>query len=93
MTEEMEEDLHCIVEWGKKWMVSFNASVLVSIFLELFLHLMSSLLKTEITKSWVSFSISEIPYTCDYSAPQKATVHPCMEYCSHILGGAPQLGW
>ena len=26
MTAGMEEDLRCIVEWGKKWLVSFNAT-------------------------------------------------------------------
>ena len=26
MTEELEEDLYYIVEWGEQWLVSFNAT-------------------------------------------------------------------
>ena len=45
-----------------------------------------------ITKSWVPFPSQGYltPETILYL--YKAIIHPCMEYCSHVWGGAPQSG-
>ena len=126
MTAELEEDLRCIVEWGEKWLVSFNATK--TKLLSFNRHRESGLIPLKMNDIELpessSFRLLGLVFTPKldwkpyvqsiakqaskrvgslfrsqrYLTPEsilylyKATIRPCMEYCSHIWGGAPQSG-
>ena len=80
------------------WMMLTYLSVPATIFLDLFLHpscignLMSSIAKQ--TSQRVGSHFCSLRYLTPGTILYlyKAIICPCMEYCSHIWGGAPQSG-
>ena len=119
---ELELDLRSIVEWGDRWLVTFNAAKTKLIYfnrhrypllvpvemngIKLSEETSFRLLDLNFSRSmdWKPyiqfigcFKESEFPFWAQrFLTPEsilylyKSTIQPCMEYCSHIWGGAPR---
>mgnify|MGYP003323128865 FL=1 len=121
---ELELDLCSIVEWGNRWLVTFNATktkllsfnrhrdpLLVPVKMsgiELPEETSFRLLGLTFTRSmdWkpyiqsiakaASRKVGSLYRAQRFLSPEsilylyKSTIRPCMEYCSHIWGGAPR---
>ena len=121
---ELQDDLRGIVEWGNRWLVSFNATK--TKLLSFHRHRDPSLVPVEMNgialPEKTSFRLLGITFTPSmdwkpyiqsiakaasrrvgslyraqrFLTPEtilhlyKSTIRPCMEYCSHIWGGAPK---
>ena len=120
---ELERDLSDIVEWGNRWLVTFNATktkllsfnrhrdpLLVPVKMSsIELHEETSFrllgLTFTPTMDWkpyiqsiakaASSKVGSLFIAQRFLSPEsilylyKSTIRPCMEYCSHIWGGAP----
>ena len=103
LTSELESGLRATVDWGKKWLVGFNAGKTQLSVLEE----KSSIKMPELTLSckldWGSYIISiaktvstkigDLIRSMKFLSPEvvlylyKSTIRPCMEYCCHVWSG------
>ena len=85
LASELESDLRDTVDWGRKWLVEFNAgktqlewgSYIVSI------AKTASKKIGALIRSMKFLSPEVVLYLC------KSTIRSCMEYCCHVWAGAP----
>ena len=122
LASELESDLRDTVDWGKKWLVDFNAGKTQLVLFDwsnktgsiavkmdgLVLKISSFKMLGLIFSSqldWSSYIISiaktaskkirTLIRSMKFISPEvalylyKSTICPCMEYCCHVLAGAP----
>ena len=122
LASELESDLRDTVDWGKKWLVDFNAGKTQLVLFDwsnktgsIAVKMDGSVLKISSFKmlglifssqlDWSSYIISiaktaskkirTLIRSMKFISPEvalylyKSTICPCMEYCCHVLAGAP----
>ena len=104
LASELESDLRDTVDWGRKWLVDFNAgkTQLVSFdwsknTVAIDVKMDGSFLEQKSSFKMLGLTFSSKLYWGSYiicitkSASKKirALIRPCMEYCCHVWAGAP----
>ena len=104
LDSELESDLRDTVDWGKKWLLDFNAGKTQLVSFDGSNN--NGLLLTFSSKlDWGSYIISiaktaskkigALIFSMTFFSPEvavylcKSTIHPCIEYCCHVWAGAP----
>ena len=104
LASELESDLRDTVDWGRKWLVDFNAGKTQLVSFEKTSFKMLGLTFSS-KLDWGSYIVSiaktaskkigALIRSMKFLSPEvalylyKSTIRPCMEYCCHVWAGAP----
>ena len=99
LASELESDLRDTVDWGRKWLVDFNAGKTQLVSFDrskntgaIDVKMDGSVLED---KKTASKKIGPLIRSMTLLSPEvalylyKSTIRPCMEYCCHVWTGAP----